>query len=163
MEHMSEAAILSNHHDQNDTTVKFVTFLLGEENYAVNASSVNEVLRHTEITPVPGSPSYVLGIINLRGDVLTVIDIREVFGLEPKELSPQSRIVVVELEGYAVGVLVDRVAEVVDLNETQIEPSPNTGNDQAGLFMQGVYHYENELLVLVDFANLANLHKGAHF
>lgn len=160
---MSEAALNSDQDEQNDNSVKFVTFLLGNETYAVHASKVNEVLRHTDITPVPGSPSFVLGIINLRGDVLTVIDTREIFGLEPEEISAQSRIVVVELEDYAVGALVDRVAEVVDLNEASIEPSPNTGNDQATMFMQGVYHYENELLVLVDFANVANLNKGPNF
>lgn len=160
---MSEAAINSNHDAHNDTTVKFVTFVLGNETYAVHASKVNEVLRHTDITPVPGSPSFVLGIINLRGDVLTVIDTREVFGLEPEEISPHSRIVVVELEDYAVGALVDKVAEVVDLHETSIEPAPNTGNEQATMFMQGVYHYENELLVLVDFANVAKLNRGSNF
>ncbi len=153
---MAHAAIPTTHRNQNDTTVKFVTFQLGNETYAVYASSVNEVLRYTEITPVPGAPAHVLGIINLRGDVLTVIDTRKMFGLDTREISSQSRIVVLELEDYAVGVLVDRVAEVVDLHESNIETSPNTGNDQATRFIQGVYHYEEELLVLVSFSNIAN-------
>ncbi|MDP1930134.1 MAG: chemotaxis protein CheW, partial [Gammaproteobacteria bacterium] len=68
-----------------------------------------------------------------------------------------SRIVVVELEDYAVGVLVDRVAAVVDLQEGSIEPSPNTGNDNAARFIQGVYHYNDELMVLVNFAKIATL------
>ncbi|MDX1491499.1 MAG: chemotaxis protein CheW [Pseudohongiellaceae bacterium] len=160
---MSEVAIANHQEEQADNSVKFVTFLLGGESYAVHASSVDEVLRHTEITPVPGSPSFVLGIINLRGDVLTVIDTREVFGLQPEEPSSHSRIVVVELEDYSVGILVDRVAEVVDLYETNIEPSPNTGNERAAMFIQGVYHYENELLVLVDFDNITALAQGAVF
>ncbi|MES3006956.1 MAG: chemotaxis protein CheW [Pseudomonadota bacterium] len=154
---MSEAAL---HHTQNehqDIAVKFVTFLLGHENYAVHASSVNEVLRYTDITPVPGSPGYILGIINLRGDVLTVIDTREVFGLPALKVSSHSRIVVVELEDCVVGVLVDRVAEVVDLHESGIEPSPNTGNDYAARFMRGVYHHNDNLLVLVDFSKLSSL------
>lgn len=154
---MTEAALQHTHNEHQDITVKFVTFLLGNENYAVHASSVNEVLRHTDITPVPGAPDYILGIINLRGDVLTVIDTREVFGLPPQEVTNHSRIVVVELEDCVVGVLVDRVAEVVDLHESGIESSPNTGNDHAVRFMQGVYHHNDNLLVLVDFSKLSSL------
>ncbi|MDO9318986.1 MAG: chemotaxis protein CheW [Gammaproteobacteria bacterium] len=154
---MTEAALQHTYNEHQDVTVKFVTFLLGNENYAVHASSVNEVLRYTDITPVPGAPGYILGIINLRGDVLTVIDTREVFGLPPQEVTSQSRIVVVELEDCVVGVLVDRVAEVVDLHESGIEPSPNTGNDYAVRFMQGVYHHNDNLLVLVDFSKLSSL------
>ncbi len=154
---MTEAALQHSHNNHQDVAVKFVTFLLGSESYAVHASSVNEVLRYTDITPVPGAPGYILGIINLRGDVLTVIDTREVFGLPPQEVTNHSRIVVVELEDCVVGVLVDRVAEVVDLHESGIEPSPNTGNDYAGRFMQGVYHHNDNLLVLVDFSKLSSL------
>lgn len=154
---MSEAALQTAPQELNNATVKFVTFMLGDETYAVNASFVNEVLRYTEITPVPGAPDFVLGIINLRGDVLTVIDTREVFGLSSHEVTSQSRIVVVELEDYAVGVLVDRVAAVVDLQEGSIEPSPNTGNDSAARFIQGVYHYNDDLLVLVNFSKITTL------
>lgn len=154
---MTEAALQHTHNNHQNVAVKFVTFLLGNENYAVHASSVNEVLRYTDITPVPGAPGYILGIINLRGDVLTVIDTREVFGLPPQEVTNHSRIVVVELEDCIVGVLVDRVAEVVDLHEGGIEPSPNTGNDYAARFMQGVYHHNDNLLVLVDFSKLSSL------
>ncbi len=154
---MTDAALQYTHNTQQDVAVKFVTFLLGNESYAVHASSVNEVLRYTDITPVPGAPGYILGIINLRGDVLTVIDTREVFGLPPQEFTNHSRIVVVELEDCVVGVLVDRVAEVVDLHESGIEPSPNTGNDYAARFMKGVYHHNDNLLVLVDFSQLSSL------
>ncbi len=154
---MTEAALQHTHNTQQAVAVKFVTFLLGNESYAVHASSVNEVLRYTDITPVPGAPGYILGIINLRGDVLTVIDTREVFGLPPQEFTNHSRIVVVELEDCVVGVLVDRVAEVVDLHESGIEPSPNTGNDYAARFMKGVYHHNDNLLVLVDFSQLSSL------
>lgn len=154
---MTEAALQHTHKKHQDVTVKFVTFLLGNESYAVHVSSVNEVLRYTEITPVPGAPGYILGIINLRGDVLTVIDTREVFGLPPQVVTSHSRIVVVELADCVVGMLVDRVAEVVDLHESGIEASPNTGNDHAARFMQGVYHHNDRLLVLVNFSKLSSL------
>ncbi len=143
--------------DINIPLVKYVTFSLGEELYAVGAASVNEVLRYTEITPVPGAPGFVLGIINLRGDVVTVVDARSIFGLPPHQVDNQSRIVVVEVEDYLVGVLVDRVSAVVDLRENEMEISPKTGSEKATQFIQGVYNEDDELLILVDFSQLAQL------
>lgn len=139
-------------------TVKHVTFALAEEHYAVPAESVNEVLRHSEITPVPGAPGFVLGIINLRGDVVTVVDARRVFGLPDSKVTPQTRIVVIEIEDYIIGVMVDRVTAVVDLREDLMEASPNTGNDAANRFIHGVYNEDDrDLLILVDFATLTTL------
>ena len=84
--------------------------------------------------------------------MLTVIDTREVFALAAQEVTSHSRIVVVELQDCVVGVLVDRVEEVVDLHESGIEPSPNSGKNHAARFLQGVYHHNDNLLVLVDFS-----------
>lgn len=157
---MEQAITLDTHSDEDNAvdTVKHVTFTLADEHYAVNAASVNEVLRYSEITPVPGAPAFVLGIINLRGDVVTVVDARRVFGLPESEVTGQSRIVVIELEDYIIGVLVDRVTAVVDLREDHIESSPNTGNDAANRFIHGVYNEDDEaLLILVDFSGLATL------
>lgn len=137
--------------------IKHVSFALGDETYAVNAATVNEVLRHTEITPVPGSPAFILGIINLRGNVVTVIDARQVFALPPRELTSQSRIIVVEVEDFIVGVLVDRVVAVVDLDESAIETAPQTGQDASARFIHGVYNEEDELLILVDFSRVTEL------
>ncbi|MEW8173340.1 MAG: chemotaxis protein CheW, partial [Candidatus Thiodiazotropha endolucinida] len=104
--------------------IQFVTFILMEEVYGINVMQVQEVLRITEIAPVPGAPSYVLGIINLRGNVVTVIDTRTRFGLPTKEVDDASRIIVIESEKQVVGILVDAVAEVVELRETDIDPAP---------------------------------------
>ncbi|PVV09748.1 MAG: chemotaxis protein CheW, partial [gamma proteobacterium symbiont of Ctena orbiculata] len=92
--------------------IQFVTFILMDEVYGINVMQVQEVLRITEIAPVPGAPSYVLGIINLRGNVVTVIDTRTRFGLPTKEVDDASRIIVIESEKQVVGILVDAVAEV---------------------------------------------------
>ena len=102
----------------NKEILRWVTFHLGNEVYGVNVMQVKEVLRYTEIAPVPGSPEYVLGIINLRGNVVTVIDTRMRFGLEHAPVTDNSRIVIIEAEKQVVGILVDSVAEVVDLNSS---------------------------------------------
>ncbi|MBV1869461.1 MAG: chemotaxis protein CheW [Gammaproteobacteria bacterium] len=115
-----------------------------------SAQQVQEVLRYTEIAPVPGAPEYVMGIINLRGNVVTVIDTRQRFGLQPDKITDQSRIVIIEAEGQVIGIFVDAVSEVVYLRQSEIEVPPNVGNDDNGRFIQGVCHKNDELLILVE-------------
>src|SRR5690554_2923990 len=134
----------------NDPVLQWVTFRLEDETYGINVMQVQEVLRYTEIAPVPGAPSYVLGIINLRGNVVTVIDTRQRFGLEPTEVTDNTRIVIIEADKQVVGILVDSVAEVVYLRQSEIETAPNVGNDESAKFIQGVCNKNGELLILVE-------------
>lgn len=138
----------------NDPISQWVTFRLDDETYGINVMQVQEVLRVTEIAPVPGAPSYVLGIINLRGNVVTVIDTRSRFGLPPREVDDSSRIVIIESDQQVIGILVDSVAEVQDLPSSQIETTPNVGNDESSRYIQGVSSQKNELLILVDLNKL---------
>ncbi len=128
--------------DINDEVLQWVTFRLEEETYGINVMQVQEVLRYTEIAPVPGAPDYVLGIINLRGNVVTVIDTRARFGLMPGEVSDNSRIVIIEAEKQVIGILVDSVAEVVYLKTSEIDSAPNVGTDESAKFIQGVSNRE---------------------
>ncbi len=146
---MSHAAMKA-----EDPLLQWVTFRLDNETYGVNVMQVQEVLRMTEIAPVPGAPDYVLGIINLRGNVVTVIDTRKRFGLEPREVDDATRIVITEIEQQVIGMLVDAVAEVVDVRMSEIETAPNVGNDESSRFIQGVSSREGELLILVDLNKL---------
>jgi len=137
-----------------DPILQWVTFRLDNETYGINVMQVQEVLRYTEIAPVPGAPNYVMGIINLRGNVVTVIDTRERFGLPSQELSDNTRIVIIETDEQVVGILVDAVAEVVYLRQSEIELAPNVGNDESAKFIQGVCHKNDELLILVELEKL---------
>lgn len=135
---------------ESDPVLQWVTFRLDDETYGVNVMQVQEVLRYTEIAPVPGAPQYVLGIINLRGNVVTVIDTRSRFGLPPADVTDNTRIVIIEAEGQVVGIMVDAVAEVVYLRQSEIETAPNVGNDESAKFIQGVCNKNDELLILVE-------------
>lgn len=137
-----------------DPVLQWVTFRLAGETYGVNVMQVQEVLRYTEIAPVPGAPNYVLGIINLRGNVVTVIDTRNRFGLESGEITDNTRVVIIEAEGHVIGILVDSVAEVVYLRQSEIETAPNVGNDESAKFIQGVCHKNDELLILIELNKL---------
>ncbi len=137
-----------------DPVIQWVTFKLAGETYGINVMQVQEVLRYTEIAPVPGASSHVLGIINLRGNVVTVIDTRLRFGLPTQEVTDQTRIVIIETQDHVVGILVDSVAEVVYLRQSEIDTTPNVGNDESSRFIQGVCHKGGELLILVDLDKL---------
>ncbi len=132
-----------------DPMTQWVTFMLDNEKYGINVMQVREVLRDIEIAPVPGAPSYVLGIINLRGNVVTVIDTRSRFGLPAVEINDESRIIIIETMDQIVGLLVDSIAEVADIPKSQIEITPNVGNDDSSKYIQGVHSREGELLILV--------------
>lgn len=138
----------------NDTVYQLVTFRLENETYGINVMHVQEVLRISEIAPVPGAPPYVLGIINLRGNVVTVIDTRSRFGLPPGDIDDNSRVVIIEAEKQVVGILVDSVAEVVELRGSEIDAAPNVGNEDSSKYIQGVATRENDLLIVVDLNKL---------
>ncbi|EHH3740046.1 chemotaxis protein CheW [Vibrio parahaemolyticus] len=138
----------------NDEVLQWVTFQLEEETYGINVMQVREVLRYTEIAPVPGAPDYVLGIINLRGNVVTVIDTRSRFGLTEGEVTDNTRIIVIESERQVIGILVDSVAEVVYLRSSEIDTTPSVGTDESAKFIQGVSNRDGKLLILVDLNKL---------
>lgn len=151
---MSQEKDIVDNASDNDEVLQWVTFQLENETYGVNVMQVQEVLRYSDIAPVPGAPSYVLGIINLRGNVVTVIDTRSRFGLMPAEVTDNTRIVIIEAEKQVIGILVDSVAEVVYMKTSEIEEAPNVGTDESAKFIKGVCNRDEELLILVDLNKL---------
>jgi len=157
---MSEPAQELPHEVQaEEPTSRWVTVRLAGETYGIEVLNVQEVLRLPEIAPVPGAPHYVLGIINLRGHVVTVIDTRRRFGLPPAEHDEQTRIVIVEVDGQIFGMVVDAVAEVVDLRRSDIDTAPAVDGEEAAPYLQGVAHLDGGLLILIDLRRV--LEEGA--
>jgi purine-binding chemotaxis protein CheW len=111
---------------------------------------VREVLKVSEIAPVPGAPDVVLGIINLRGNVVTVVDTHKRFGLPPHEVDDATRIVIIEHEDQVIGMLVDSVDEVMNIAAGAMETAPNVGNDESARFIQGVSQQGDDLVILID-------------
>lgn len=142
--------------DSQEDTGQFqcVTFTLENEVYGINVMQVQEVLREVEVAPVPGAPHYVLGIINLRGNVVSVIDARTRFGLPTKESDEMTRIIVIEVQQQIIGILVDSVAEVVDINRNEVDTAPNVGNAESAKYIDGVVSRGDMLLILVDLNKL---------
>lgn len=135
---------------------RWVTFKLADEVYGINVMQVQEVLRMTEITPVPGAADSVLGIINLRGNVVTVIDTRKLFYLPATEVTEQVRIMIVECNKVIVGLLVDSVTEVINLDNSDIDVAPSLGGDDNSRYIQGVYNKDDQIYILVDLNKLVS-------
>ncbi|NWF97768.1 MAG: chemotaxis protein CheW [Nitrospirae bacterium] len=133
--------------------LQLVSFKLGNEEYAVDILKVQEINRMVEITTIPNAPSYVEGVINLRGKVIPVINLRKKFGFESKDMDAHSRIIVVDV-GNTIGLIVDSVSEVLRLSSDTVEPPPRmTGNGSAD-YILGIGKLEDRLLILLDIESL---------
>ena len=130
--------------------LEFTTFRVGDLLIGVDIQHVQEINRHVEVTPVPHSPGCVRGVINLRGDVVTVLELRAILGLPPAALTSASRNVIVNAGSEKVGLLVDNVADVVATSAEGIESPPANVSGVAGRFFTGVCKLEGQLLVVLD-------------
>ncbi|WP_051202457.1 chemotaxis protein CheW [Desulfovibrio aminophilus] len=137
-----------------ESLLQLVTFKVAEEEYGVDILSVQEIIRHTGITKVPSAPVFVEGILNLRGKVIPIVDMRKRFGLVSKEPDPQTRIVVFALESGVIGCLVDSVSEVLRLPSSMVEAAPAVVSGVDSKYIRGVGRLGSErdgrLLILLD-------------
>ena len=135
-------------------TVQYLTFKLGEEIFAIDVSKVREILEFTSITKVPQTPEFMRGVINLRGSVVPVIDLRLNFGMACTEQTVNTCIIVVEviLDGEVVvlGALADSVQEVVEMEPDHIEPAPHLGTKFNTDFIKGMGKIDNEFVMILD-------------
>lgn len=129
---------------------QYLTFVLKERPYGVPIGSVREINQVSDITPVPQTPDYVVGVMNLRGKVIPVIDIKFKFGIEHTKYTRETCIIVIEGETGQVGILVDQVSEVVEFKEVQIEPPPALGDEERLAYVTGMGKVENKVIILVD-------------
>jgi purine-binding chemotaxis protein CheW len=127
-----------------------VAFRLGNETYAMDISYIHEIIRMKEITFVPRAPHYMRGVINLRGRIVPVMDLRARLGLPTHEETAQSRIIVVEANGESIGLIVDAVSEVLRLPEDQIEPPIQADNAENANYVSGLGKTNDKLVLLLD-------------
>ena len=129
---------------------KYLTFVLGAEQYGVEIVKVREILGILPITPMPQTPHYVKGVINLRGKVIPVVDTRTKFGMPEREHTPETCIIVVDVGGKSTGLLVDTVKEVMDIKEEQIEDPPNFGTGTDTGFVRGLGKIGDQVKILLN-------------
>lgn len=132
----------------------YLTFKLGEEEFAAHVGKVLNILEMTKITEVPKSPDYMKGVINLRGSVLPVIDTRIKFGMTPTEYTPNTCIVVMDIDmdgdSIHVGALVDSVQAVLEIDDSQILPPPSIGHKYRSEFIEGVANINETFIMILN-------------
>ncbi|MBU4294826.1 MAG: chemotaxis protein CheW [Proteobacteria bacterium] len=135
-------------------TTQYLTFKLGEEIFALDVAKVREILDFTTVTKVPQTPNYMRGVINLRGSVVPVLDLRLKFGMSATEKTVNTCVIVVDTvldgEPMVLGVLADSVQEVIDLEPEQIEPAPRIGNRINIDFIQGMGKHNEMFMMILD-------------
>ncbi|MEW6194082.1 MAG: chemotaxis protein CheW [Bacteroidota bacterium] len=134
--------------------LQLVSFMIGEEEYGVDILLVQEIIRMLQVTKVPNAPDYVDGVINLRGRIIPVIDLRCKLGIERKEHDKNTRIVVVEVSGKTVGFIVDAVTEVLRIPESITEEPPEIVTGVNSEYIKVVGKLEDRLLILIDIEKI---------
>jgi purine-binding chemotaxis protein CheW len=135
---------------QEEQLHHLVTFSLGREEYGVDISSVQEIIRATDITPVPGAPAHVRGVINLRGKIIPVVDLRSRFRMQAGEATDAQRIIVIELRGKRLGMQVDAVSQVIKVSSSIIEEMPEEAITLDQNYIKGVGKLEGRLIIILD-------------
>lgn len=130
--------------------LQLVVFKLGQEEYGIPITQVQEINRLTTPTKIPKAPVFVEGVINLRGKIIPVVDLRKRFGLAQEEHSEESRIVVADIAGNTIGVTVDSVNEVIRIPVANIEPTPSIATNIGSEYLSGVGKVNDRLLILLD-------------
>ncbi len=139
---------------QDAELLQLVTFSIGEEEFGVDILKVQEIIRTMEITKVPRAPDFVEGVINLRGKVIPILDLRKRFGLMSREHDKHTRIIVIEINNMIVGFVVDSVSEVLRIPASTVEPPPPVVAGLESEYISGVGKLEDRLLILLDLDRL---------
>jgi purine-binding chemotaxis protein CheW len=133
----------------NSANSEFVAFRVGAQEFCVDIMGVREIRGWTPATPLPHAPSYVRGVINLRGAVLPIVDLAMRFGLGATEPTPRSVIIVVHIHQQVVGLLVDAVSDILTSSEASMQPTPDIASDMAKTFVKGVYAVDRRMISIV--------------
>lgn len=141
--------------DNEDTQKdKYLTFHLAGEDYGIEIRFVIEIIGIQSITDVPDMPSFIRGVINLRGKVIPVMDVRARFSLDARDYDDRTCIIVVNIDGTEVGLVVDEVSEVADIPEVNVEPPPKTSKNNENSYIQGMGKINNDVKILLDVHKL---------
>jgi len=148
MEALSSVSLLEELEDSQEG--KYLSFLIGKEEYAVEIRYVTEIIGMQKITVLPDLPTFVKGVINLRGKVIPAVDVRLRFALEERSYDDRTCIIITRINDNSVGLIVDSVSEVLDIPQTQIDPPPRIRKGSESRFIKGLGKLENEVKIILD-------------
>src|SRR5665647_178278 len=132
----------------------FISFAIGDDQYGVDIMAVREIKGWSNVTHLPKQPEYVRGVLNLRGSIVPIVDLRCRFGQGLTETSPLHIMIIVQIGGRQVGLIGDRVLDIVSVDAAQIQPVPRTTQGEASDFLTGLVTHDNTMIALIDLPNL---------
>ncbi|QTN00591.1 chemotaxis protein CheW [Sediminibacillus dalangtanensis] len=136
------------------TAVKTIIFQLKQQQYGVDIQQVRSIERLVDVTEVPNTSDFIKGIINLRGQVIPIIDLKERLNLGKQDYSEETRVLIIEIEGVTAGLIVDEAKDVIDIDPEIIDPTPSMAGGVHSEFLRGVAKLEDRLLIMLDFASI---------
>ena len=159
---MAEAENIGDAKRAEELAGKYLTFKLGSEEYGLEILKVQEIIKMMEVTHIPKTPEFVKGVINLRGKVIPVVDLRLKFGMEEKELTENTCIIVAQIRGsdedtVVVGTIVDEVSEVMDIKSEEIESAPEFGSSIETAFILGMAKAKGRVKILLDIDKVLSM------
>lgn len=154
---MTEAVEVAQDMDQSETDSmqgRYLTFMLASEGYGLEIRYVTEIIGIQEITCLPDMPEHVRGVLNLRGKVIPVLDVRLRFHLPERDYDDRTCIIVVDVDERSVGLVVDKVSEVIDIPMSDIEPAPKTSSSSGRAYIKGLGKIDQQVKILLDIESL---------
>ncbi|MBD1401592.1 chemotaxis protein CheW [Pelovirga terrestris] len=151
---MAEDLSLNGPDNEDTQKDKYLTFHLAGENYGIDICYVIEIIGIQSITEVPDMPAFIRGVINLRGKVIPVMDVRARFKLPARDYDDRTCIIVINVDSTEVGLVVDEVSEVADIPESHVEPAPRTSKNSDNSYIQGMGKMNNRVIILLDVHKL---------
>ncbi len=143
-------------------TSEYISFAVGDEQYGVNIMAVREIKDWSVITQLPNQPAYMRGVLNLRGVIVPIIDLRCRFGHGPTDATPMHVIIVIQIDGETVGLLADRVLDIIAVDPSQIQPIPKVSHDARTGFLSGLVAVEKTMIALIDLKSLLTSQMQTH-
>ena len=144
----------------DDSRIQLVTFKIGNETYGIDIMDVKEIVSLSEIRTIPGAPSYLAGIMNLRGVIIPIIDLHSRFQLEKQNLSEDEELlsgyIIINIDGFKIGIVIDKVSRVLNVDQCDIQAPPQMMSGIGSEYIKGVIHIEEEYLVFLDIRRIFN-------
>ncbi len=137
--------------------VEFISFAIADDQYGVDIMAVREIKGWSKVTHLPKQPDYVRGVLNLRGTIVPIVDLRCRFGQGLTEPTPTHIVIIVQIGERQVGLIGDRVLDIVSVNAKEIQPVPRTGHENTTDFLTGLVTHDNVMIALIDLPNLLSL------
>lgn len=154
---MSEDNLLDEKKKNSATEQRYLQFALNGESYAVFLLDVKEVIPIPEITVLPNCPSYYEGIMNLRGQIISIIDLRKKLGMKSKESNKEEAVIIIEIDNVGIGVIVDSIDKVLNVVTSEIKEVPEVSSQINAKYIEGIYQHNDILTVLLDLKSILDI------